>query len=232
MTSKQQEKWKTIANAEIVKKKNLGYRSITSIINARPNRSLEKWREELGEDVADFESNRCAKRGLKVHSMIQEYFTTEFKHLYNAKEKMIPSSHRCDSVLANGLFINMLGYLEMINNIVFIETELYSDKYKIHGRVDCIAKVYSDKYRIKGYDFEEGYLAVIDFKTSNTPKQSIKDNYGVQLCAYAVMYNEMFNENIKDIVLINADETGGSQMIRREVKKFMPTFEEWVNEKK
>ena len=220
-----QEKWKTIANAEIVKKKNLGYRSITSIINARPNRSLEKWREELGEDVADFESNRCAKRGLKVHSMIQEYFTTEFKHLYSAKENIMPTSHKCDSVLANGLFMNMLGYLELVDDIVFIETELYSDKYKIHGRVDCIAK-------IKAYKHDEGYLAVIDFKTSNKPKQSIKDNYGVQLCAYAVMYNEMFDENIEDIVLINADEISGSQIIRRNIKKFMPTFEEWVNEKK
>ena len=216
-----QEKWKTIASAEILKKKNLGYQSITSIINARPNRSLEKWREELGKDVADFESNRCAERGLKVHSMIQEYFTTEYKHLYSSSENSMPTSHRCDSVLANGLFMNMLGYLEMIDDIVFIETELYSDKYKIHGRVDCIAK-------IKGFRSDEGYLAIIDFKTSNTPKQSIKDNYGVQLCAYAVMYNEMFNDNIENIVLINADETGGSQMIRRDVKKFMPTFEEWV----
>ena len=162
-----------------------------------------------------------AERGLKVHSMIQEYFTTEYKHLYSSSEESMPTSHRCDSVLANGLFMNMLGYLEMIDDIVFIETELYSDTYKIHGRVDCIAK-------IKGYNHDEGYLAVIDFKTSNKPKQSIKDNYGVQLCAYAVMYNEMFNENIENVVLISADETGGSQMIRRDVKKFMPTFEEWV----
>ena len=216
-----QEKWKTIASAEILKKKNLGYQSITSIINARPNRSLEKWRKELGEDVANFEMKRCAERGLKVHSMIQEYFTTEYKHLYSSSEESMPTSHRCDSVLANGLFMNMLGYLEMIDDIVFIETELISDTYKIHGRVDCIAK-------IKGYNHDEGYLAVIDFKTSNKPKQSIKDNYGVQLCAYAVMYNEMFNENIENVVLISADETGGSQMIRRDVKQFMPTFEEWV----
>jgi len=215
-----QEKWKTIATAEILKKKSLGYQSVTSVINARPNRGLEKWRKELGEDVAKFESNRCAERGLKVHLMIEEYFMTEYKHLYSSDENSMPTSHRCDSVLANGLFMNMLGYLEMIDDIVFIETELYSDTYKIHGRVDCIAK-------IKGYNHDEGYLAVIDFKTSNKPKQSIKDNYGVQLCAYAVMYNEMFNENIENIVLISADETGGTQMIRRDVKKFMPTFEEW-----
>jgi len=42
----------------------------------------------------------------------------------------------------------------------------------------------------------------------------------------------MFDENIEDIVLINADEISGSQIIRRNIKKFMPTFEEWVNEKK
>lgn len=219
------DKWKTIATAEIVKKKNLGYRSITSIINVRPNRGLEKWRKELGEDVANFEMKRCADRGLKVHLMIEEYFMTEFKHLYDSKTGSIPSSHKSDSVLANGLFVNMLPYLEMVQDVIFLEQELYSDTYKIHGRVDCIAK-------IKGYRADDGYLAVIDFKTSNTPKQSIKDNYGVQLCAYAVMYNEMFGESIENIVLINADETGGSQMIRREVKKFMPTFEEWVNEKK
>ena len=41
------------------------------------------------------------------------------------------------------------------------------------------------------------------------------------------MYNEMFNENIENIVLINADERGGSQILRRDVKKFMPVFEDW-----
>jgi len=163
---------------------------------------------------------RCAERGSKVHSMIEEYFMTEDKHLYSSDENSMPISHMCDSVLANGLFMNMLSYLEMVRDEIFIEQELYSDTYKIHGRVDCIAK-------IKGLNNDKGYLAVIDFKTSNSPKQSIKDNYGVQLTAYAVMYNEMFNENIENIVLISADEMGGTQMIRRDVKKFMPTFEEW-----
>jgi len=213
-----QEKWKTIASSEVLKKKNLGYQSVSDIINARPNKGLEKWRKELGEDVANFETRRCVNRGIKVHSMIQEYLTTDFKHHYSFAENHMPTSHKCDSVLANGLFMNMLGYLELIDDIVFIEQELYSDTYKIHGRVDCIAKIKSD---------DEGYLAVIDFKTSNTPKVSIKDNYGVQLTAYAVMYNEMFNENIENIVLINADERGGSQILRRDVKKFMPMFEDW-----
>ena len=214
------EKWKTIATSEILKKKSLGYQSVTSVINARPNRGLEKWRKELGEDVANFEMKRCAERGSKVHSMIEEYFMTEDKHLYSSDENSMPISHMCDSVLANGLFMNMLSYLEMVRDEIFIEQELYSDTYKIHGRVDCIAK-------IKGLNNDKGYLAVIDFKTSNSPKQSIKDNYGVQLTAYAVMYNEMFNENIENMVLISADEMGGTQMIRRDVKKFMPTFEEW-----
>ena len=48
--------------------------------------------------------------------------------------------------------------LQKIDNIYAQECGLYSDKYKIAGRVDCIAE----------YD---GVLSIIDFKTSTSERK-------------------------------------------------------------
>ena len=53
-----------------------------------------------------------------------------------------------------------------------IESMLWSDKLKIAGQVDLIAEF-------------DGELAVIDFKTSKSPKKSyILEDYFTQMCAY------------------------------------------------
>ena len=41
---------------------------------------------------------------------------------------------------------------------------------------------------------------------------------GIQLTAYACMFNEMFNKDIKDIVVIGVSEDGGQWAIRKEIK--------------
>tara|TARA_R100000655_G_C2919592_1_gene182039 strand:- start:36 stop:704 length:669 start_codon:yes stop_codon:yes gene_type:complete len=215
------ESWKVRSNQEILKRKTKGYKSVTEVINSKPNPSLEKWKKELGEDVANYEMKRCSKRGAKVHSMISEYLYSNFKHHFSSSERMIPNSHLSDNVLANGLFLNMLGYLELLKDIVFVEVPLYSDIYKIHGIVDCVAT-----FECGG---EDDYKAIIEFKTSNSYKHSISKNYGIQLTAYALMYNEMFDENIEDILLINASEDESCTAIRRKVKDFIPSFNEYFS---
>ncbi len=173
------------------------YPRVTKVLNYFPNPSLEKWRKSLGDDVADFEMKRCATRGTQVHEMIEEY-------LYN--KKVYPRN-----VLANGLFGNMINYLDLINNIRCIEHKLVSHDLKLQGRVDCIAEV-------------NGSLAVIDFKTSNSPTEKPRTNYLLQCTAYALMYEELYQEKIKDIIIIVADEKGGSKMFRRELSEYEDRF--------
>ena len=69
------------------------------------------------------------------------------------------------------------------------------------GRVDVVGD-YND------------VLSVIDFKTSNNPKDvAMVNDYFLQSTAYAIMYFEMFNVAIEQIVVIIAVEKGMAPMV-------------------
>ena len=66
--------------------------------------------------------------------------------------------------------------LDNISDIYAQECGLYSDKYKVAGRVDCIAKY-------------NGVLSIIDFKTSTKERSDDwNENYYIQGSAYAEMF--------------------------------------------
>ena len=98
-------------------------------------------------------------------------------------------------------FGQMLPYLDKINNIHCLETQLYSDHLQTAGTVDCIGE----------YD---GKLTVIDFKTSAKLKKRewVKD-YFMQCSAYAVMYEERTGTPIERLLLIINVEDEGIQLI-------------------
>ena len=52
---------------------------------------------------------------------------------------------------------------------------------------------------------------------------------GIQLTAYALMFNEMFKKDIKDIVVVGASEDGGMWTIRKEIKFYKPLLEDLIN---
>ena len=95
----------------------------------------------------------------------------------------------------------MIPYLDKINNIHCLETQLYSDHLKTAGTVDCIGE----------YD---GKLTVIDFKTSAKLKKRewVKD-YFMQCSAYAVMYEERTGTPIERLLLIINVEDEGVQLM-------------------
>ena len=92
---------------------------------------------------------------------------------------------------------------EKVNNIFSQECGLYSDKYRVAGRVDCIAEF-------------NGELAVIDFKTSTKEKtESYIENYFVQETAYAAMFLERSGIEVKKIVTLIATEEGSIQVFEK-----------------
>ena len=95
----------------------------------------------------------------------------------------------------------MIPYLNKINNIHCLETQLYSDHLQTAGTVDCIGE----------YD---GKLTVIDFKTSAKLKKRewVKD-YFMQCSAYAVMYEERTGTPIERLLLIINVEDEGIQLM-------------------
>jgi len=158
------------------------YPSVTSVLSIRKKKELQDWRNKIGENVANWEMGRAARRGKATHTLIEQYIKNETPSIRD--------------VLPLGLFKLIKPYVDQINNIHCLETVMFSDKLTIAGQVDCIAEY-------------NGKLSVIDFKTANKERQeSWIENYFLQTCAYSMMYEEHFGTKIDQLVILIAAEDG------------------------
>jgi genome maintenance exonuclease 1 len=108
--------------------------------------------------------------------------------------------------------------LRNIDNIHAQEAGLYSDKYKVAGRVDCIAEY-------------NGVLSIIDFKTSTKERSDEwNENYYIQCSAYAEMYGERTDTEIDQIIILCVTEDGTVQEFVKDKKEYLPMLEETVLE--
>ena len=186
------------------------YPSVTSVLSLRKTEGLTKWRESIGEKVANFEMRRCANRGKSLHTLVEQYINNETPSIRD--------------VLPLGLFKLMKPYLDQINNIRLVEEIMYSPNLTIAGQVDCVAEY-------------NGKLSVIDFKTANKERiEEWVDNYFLQCTAYSMMYAETYNESIEQIVVLMAAEDGSMKAFVKEPKdyedelqKAIETFYDTVN---
>ena len=104
-----------------------------------------------------------------------------------------------------------------INNIRAQECGLYSHKYKVAGRVDCIAE----------YD---GVLSIIDFKTSRRKrKDNYNENYYIQASAYAEMFEERTGEKVEQIAILVITEDGEVQPFLKKKYDYLPLLNEAVD---
>ena len=171
------------------------YPSITTVLGIQKKAQLQEWRDKIGENVANWEMGRAARRGKATHLLIEQYI------------KGLTPSER--GVLPLGLFRLIKPYVDQIDNIHCLETIMYSKKLTIAGQVDCIAEY-------------NGKLSVIDFKTANKERQeSWIENYFMQTTAYAQMYEEIYGKGIEQIVILLASEDGSVQSFVKEKKDYM-----------
>jgi len=158
------------------------YPSVTSVLGKKKKEGLQKWRDSVGNEVANWEMNRAARRGKSFHKLVEQYLNNETPSIRD--------------VLPLGLFRLAKPYIDKIENIRLLEQIMVSPKLTIAGQVDCVAEY-------------NGKLSVIDFKTAN--KERIEDwieNYFLQCTAYSSMYEETFGEKIEQIVVLLAAEDG------------------------
>ncbi len=184
------------------------YPSITTVLSTRNKKGLFEWRKRVGEDVANYISRTAASRGTKVHHMCEDYLNNNFdidKH----KKDFLPYC------LFQQLSTKVLC---KIDNIRAQEIALYSDKYKLAGRVDCIAEY-------------NGVLSVIDFKTSaKERKEEYNQNYYIQASAYAEMFEERTAQSIDQIVILVVTEDGVVQEFIKDKKEYVPIIDEIVSD--
>ena len=188
------------------------YPSITTILSVKNKTGLVEWRKRVGDEVANYVSGKAAARGTKVHHMCEDYL--------NNVEANWPDKwkeHEKD-FLPWCLFKQLRSALDKIDNIHAQEAGLYSDKYKVAGRVDCIAEY-------------NGVLSVIDFKTSTKERNDRwNENYYIQCSAYAEMYGERTGTQIEQIVILCVTEDGTVQEFVKTKHNFLQPLKEVATE--
>ena len=184
------------------------YPSITTVLSVRNKKGLHDWRKRVGDDVANYVARKAANRGTAVHHMCEDYLNNDFdeeKH----KKKFLPY------VLFNQLRESLL---RKVNNIYSQEAGLYSDKYKVAGRVDCIAE----------YD---GELSIIDFKTSSKERSDEwNESYYIQASAYAEMFEERTGIAINQVVILVVTEDGVVQEFVKNKTEYLPLLSDAIEE--
>lgn len=151
------------------------YPSVTSVVGLLKAQSIQEWRNRVGHEVANKISSRASNRGTAIHSLCEDYLLGK-----NPTPKL--PDHE--------MFSAMRPFLDKIDNIHCLETQLFSHHLEVAGTVDCIAEY-------------EGVLHVIDFKTASKPKEHawIHD-YFMQTSAYAVMFEEMTQIPVSRLLIV------------------------------
>ena len=187
------------------------YPSITTVLSTRNKAGIMKWRKKVGEEVATHIASKDAVRGSKVHKMCEDWLSEDFSYETWEKHKKDFLPYTLFNELKNQRF-------EFITDVYAQEICLYSDKYRVAGRADCIANY-------------QQQLSVIDFKTStNERKDSYNENYYIQTAAYALMFEEITGQPIDQIVILVVTENGPVQEFIKDKKDYIPLLEETLDE--
>jgi len=183
--------------------------SITSLLKNFTPQGILDWREAVGEEVANEVMRAAADRGSKVHKIIENC-------LSNKSENDLVGNY-CD--LAARMFSQMLPALDKIDRIRALEKGLYSTRFGIAGRVDCIAE----------YDKE---LTVIDFKTSTRKRDERNETHLVQASFYSLAWEERTGEKVNQIAILTTTEDGELDVYKDDPSNHVDRLEEMIEEYK
>jgi genome maintenance exonuclease 1 len=188
------------------------YPSITTVLSIRKKEGLMEWRKRVGNDVANYVARTSAARGTKIHHMCEDYLNNVESDWPEKWEK------HTKQFLPFCLFKQLrTEALDNIDNIHAQECGLYSDKYKVAGRVDCIAEY-------------KGVLSIIDFKTSTKERNDEwNENYYIQGSAYAEMYGELTGTEINQVVILVVTEDGTVQEFIKDKNEYLPLLGEAID---
>tara|TARA_R100001463_G_scaffold16543_9_gene42837 strand:- start:311 stop:1000 length:690 start_codon:yes stop_codon:yes gene_type:complete len=141
------------------------------------------------------EAKRTSVRGNILHEACENYLNNDPVRDMEKNEKM--------------LFANIKRSIARIDNVRALEVPLWSHTLRLAGRVDCVAEF-------------DGELSIIDFKGSTRRKSpsNIK-NYFCQATAYAIMWHEMMEQEIKQIVILITSEDGANQVFVKQPIDFV-----------
>jgi genome maintenance exonuclease 1 len=174
------------------------YPSISTILSATASdekkNGLKSWREN--EPAHEYITRQAQDIGTQSHQIIEDYLS----HKLSLEEfDLLPVAH----------FNNLKPYLKNISDVTCIEQRMYSDKLKVAGTSDLIAKY-------------NGELSIIDYKTKRKPQiDDYMYEYYLQTTCYAQMFQEVTGKKINQIVILVSSEKNSRQ-------EFIKTCDDYI----
>jgi len=162
--------------------------SVTTILSDTGDKTaLIAWRKRVGDAEATRISTESAGLGTKVHNSLEKFILQEDYEIKGNNHISIMARNMVDEMIAQGLSkVDALYGVE----VGLIAQGLYA------GTAD-------------GIGMHEGEECIIDFKTAKKiKKREWIEDYFMQGCAYALAHNEMFESQIKKVVILMVDREG------------------------
>lgn len=180
--------------------------SVTTVLGHFKKKAMIEWRNRIGHEEANKITSRASTRGTKFHAMMESYLRNEEGFLDGVMPDMKQS------------FRDAQETLDLIDNIHYIEGQMFSEKLGVAGRTDCIAEFGKT-------------LSIIDFKTSlKRKKEEWIENYFEQGTAYALMYEELVGNPIDQIVIIiSCDDSDRPQVFIRDKNQYIQNLLEKIH---
>jgi hypothetical protein len=159
--------------------------SVTTILDGTADKThLIEWRNRVGHEEANRQSQQAANLGTIVHDSIEKFVLGEDYQVQGNNLSQLLARNMVDVLADQGL--------KKIDEVWGLECGLIAQSVYA-GTADCVG-VY------------DGQPAIIDYKTAKQikPKEWITD-YFLQGILYSVAHNEMFNTEIDTVVILMID---------------------------
>lgn len=178
------------------------YPSVTTVIGATSDNSwLEEWKLRVGEEEVRKVSAMAARRGTAVHELAELYLKNDPNYTKGHMPANI-ASFKCIKPFLD----------KHITAIAGLEVPLWSDKLRVAGRVDCIAKW-------------DGIWSIVDFKTSKREKKRNDiHSYFMQESAYSYMLFERTGMLCKQLVTVMTIDDSQPKLFVERAKDWLPKF--------
>lgn len=178
------------------------YPSVTTVLGAGSDKSwMEEWKARVGEEQVAKVSGQASRRGTAVHEIAEYYLKNDPNYRKGHMPVNIASFNYIKPYLDK--HITLVGGLEL---------PLYSDKLRVAGRVDCLAKW-------------DGEYAIIDFKTSKRAKDRDSiHGYFMQASCYSYMVYERLGILPKKLVIVMTVDDAPAQIFVEKARDWLPKF--------
>lgn len=178
--------------------------SVTTVLSKTKDMTfLKEWRKSMGEERANEVVQRSIKYGNRVHQNLEDYIMEGAEASGNVIAK-----HMTKQIITKGL--------SKVSEIWGCEVMVYAEGIYA-GTTDACGLHENDE-------------SIIDFKNARSlRKEEWVQDYKLQVAAYALCHNEMFDTNIRKGVVMLATQDGHYQEWIIEDDEFDQACEDWAN---